>query len=330
MRTLSESDIYSKYMDKDNGITNKIFKTLKDTNSSTILNDKLDTALEIMRKTYKDPTTIQIINSIKNGEIILYVTEPELNMPTCIPFFKYVASGKTKVSVNLTNHIQQKKDKGTGEVDYIIDNRKFYILCLSAFITLKLLDKRTVLPATVISDCAYMWAKMYTKVLNKMVGLSTNKERYESFMYFAIRFFCKYFLECPDALCDTIAESYLPAGKTMLIHDIERKVSEKGINMYSSVETFCNTLFNNSITNLKATRLGDNVDMNSYLYFRKFVDMYDFSAAGSLCSFPYFLFTIISVFYSGNMVSRSLDDIVITDDAKQMPRILNGLKKEIR
>ena len=175
-----------------------------------------------------------------------------------------------------------------------------------------------------------MWAKMYNKVLNKMVGLSTNKERYETFMYFAIRFFCKYYLECPDALCDTIAEAYLPAGKTLLIHDIEKKVVERSINMYSSFEIFCNTLFDNSITSLRATRLGDNIEMNTYLYFRKFVDMYDFSASGSLCSFQYFLFTVISVFYSANIVSRSLDDIVITDDVKQMPRILNGLKKEIR
>lgn len=340
MRQLNESDIFRTNQRQANDLNTKIRLVLNNSAEDTvILNRKLNSQLATLRATFKESIVRKVCDAVDNGEIILYCTSPTYMLPTCMPFYKYNKSGKIKVNVDLTNFIRVDTNAETGEKMYSIEVKKFYVLLVSAYLYLRIFEKKTVLPPAVAETSATIWAKMFCKVLANEVGLATNVERYDAFMYFAVKFFCRYYLESPEAVANNIAMSVLKkrarrdinpiAGndiRTPLIHYIENQIEERNINIYESLNTFLTTMFNFEITGIRHSRISEKGKSLTVTYFiNKFVKTYDFAALYALGAYPYFIYVILGVFNNAFMFNdRILEDIISTN-SREVPGLLNAL-----
>ena len=224
MRIIQNSDIYSKYLNKGNNISEKIFKVLGGQSGAIILNDKLKKEIDLLQKLYKEQSTIAFIKAIKENNILLIKIPIDYKFPSCLPFVKFKKEGNQKLVINITDYLKERKDPDNGDIEYSIDIKQLHVLCLSGFIYYKLLDETTVLPPDVIKISSIIWARMFNKVLIKTIGLSTNKERYEAFMYFGMKFFMKYYLDSPDIVVENISTSYLTVSYTHLTLPTNREV----------------------------------------------------------------------------------------------------------
>ncbi len=329
MRLFAESDIFE-YLDKGNVLQNKIHRILAGKSGSLILNPKLEGDIKSMVKVYKDPTTLKAANAVRSGEIILAKIPIELNLPECLPYIKHRKNGKERIIINVSNYVIENKDRDTGEVDYTIDVKKLYSLVIPGFLYLKSMHAKYTPSPEAIKISATIWARMFNKVLIRTIGLTTNQERYEAFMYFGMRFFMKYYLDIPDALVRDISEGYLSNGKGYLIDYMETKIKDLNLDPYESFTSFCSTLFNNEVSNMKGIRI-NNVEenINVSFYLKKFIDMYNMSAVMALSSYPFFIFTIFSAFHWSNICNdRALEDVVY-NDKREMPKLMAALYKDL-
>jgi hypothetical protein len=330
MRSVIDSDVYQKALNKNNSVNSKIAALVMGKSHSVILNGELESDFDTMIKVFKSPVTIEIVNAIHNNQMDLFTTDLASKFPSCMPFVKYSKGGEAKVAVDLSAYATEKKDSDSGKIEYKIDAKKLYVLCLPAYLTLKLFDKNTVLPPVTISKTALMWAKMFNKILNRTIGLTLNKERYEAYMYFAMKFYMIYILNCPQAVVDSVTKAYLKNDKGYLINFMEDRINTKKIDFYGSFETFCHTLFDNEISNIKGVRVNNlSEEMNYKFYMQKFIETYRFQSLLSLSSFPYFLFVLIASYNYSDIVSdRAFEDIVL-EDSKDLPSVLASLYKEL-
>lgn len=330
MRSYIDSDIFE-YFDKGSVIQNRIFKILASKSGAIILNNKLEEDIRSMRKIFKESVVVKVIAALNSGDMLLVQIPPEFNLPEGLPFIKHKKDGKERMIINVTKYVVETKDRDTGEIEYSIDIKKLYSLCVPGYLYLTLFDSSYTPSPDAMKSCAIVWSGMFNKVLIRTIGLTTNKERYEAFMYFGIKFFLKYFLDQTDTVVDKIADSYLMNGKGYLIEYMESKIDVLGLKPYESFTNFCHTLFNNEVSNIKGIRV-NNVEenMNVSFYLKKFIDMYNMSAIMALASFPLFIFTVFSAFNWSNIVNdRSFEELVYSNK-KEVPKIMISFYKDFK
>jgi len=318
-------------IDKGGIIQKKIFNIIGGKTQATILNDKLNLDLEKLKKIYKEPALMKAVDSVKSLQIILIKLPLDDNLPKLIPFFKYRKNGQDRVLVNLTSYINESKDPDTEAVSYSINNsRTLYTLVLSAYIYLKLIDDKTVLPPEAIKYSSVLWARLYCKIL-RSAGMIQDSDRRDAFMYFAMKFFMKYYLEAPDAVCDNIAINYLTSNKKIpLIVDMETEIENLDLHPYNSFVDFCSTMFNSRVTGLKGLRIKNVEDsINTTFFLTKFIENFHEQAYMSLCAYPFFVMVIIDGLNKGNICNdRYLEDIILYDN-KETTKLLNSIYKEL-
>ena len=296
--SLTQTDVFQYYESSGMRLTERIKAIVGNSKAAEIVNEKLEEfTLSKFSLTYKEPIALKALNAVRTGDLVLFVAKPEFNLPECIPFFRYTVGGnRAKVAVNLTNCIQQ-IDDGNGGFNYVVDDmRKLYVQLVSAYIQLMIPDPANY-PVKAIEYGAAMWARMFCKVLNRTIGLSSNKDRYDAYYYFAVRFFMKYLIAAPDATVDAVSKAYLRTGtKSPLILMIESKVEDQGADMYKDLTTFCATLFNNDISGVKGMRLvaaNPGEHLNASYFIRQFVTSYSQAAVMALASAPYFTWMVL-------------------------------------
>lgn len=327
---LTQTDVFQYFEQSGARLSDRI-RALVTSNVSVILNEKLEeTTLTRFGQSFKEPVALKALIAVRDGRLVLYYAKPEYNLPECMPFFRYTHNGKTKVAVNLTNITQVEGDPNdVNSLIYTVDDmRKLYAMLVAAYINLMVPDP-TKFPIRTIEFGAMMWARMFCKVLNRTIGLSTNKERYEAYFYFAARFFMKYLIGVPDNTVDSSSAALLKNGKSPLILMIEEKSQAAGINMYENLTTFCNTLFNNDFSNIKGMRMvmaNPGEKLNFTFFIRRFIDTYHQSAIMSLASVHYFTWMVLCVQKKAYMLNiKMLGDVF---DAVEGNKYLAGLFTE--
>ena len=296
--SLTQTDVFQYYETSGAKMTDRIKAIVGNPKAAEIVNEKLEEfTLSKFSLTYKEPIALKALNAVRNGDIVLFVAKPEFNLPECIPFFRYKkGGGAAKIAVNLTNFINTMDDGNGGEAYIVDDMRKLYVQLVSAYIQLHLPDPANY-PVKSIEIGAMMWARMFCKVLNRTIGLSSNKDRYEAYFYFAARFYLKYLIGVPDATCDAVSKSYLRSGtKSPLILRIESMVEDQGIDMFADLMTFCSTLFNNDISGVKGMRMvsaNPGEQLNVSYFIRQFVSSYSQASVMALASAPYFTWMVL-------------------------------------
>lgn len=335
MRKLTDSDIFTDFLDRGHSTTNKIAKILSGADTEgAILNDALSQYIATITRFYKDPSTIRIANAIKDGRIILIKTGPDLNLPACLPFIKFKQNGVMKVAVNLTPYVSVIPDKDHSTVEYHIDVTKLYALTLPAFLSIEVLDDNAVMSSETLYCASIIWSKLFNKILVRSIGLATNKDRYNAFVYFGIKFFLKYYMNTPDEIINGITDKYLGVHvNNYVIVYMTEQIKRLGLEetMYQSFKNFCSTLFNNEVSNIRGAKISNVSDaVNTQFYVSQFINMYRFESLLALASFPYFLFVITSVDSHANICADKSIDEILKDEKKLMARLMASLYREIR
>lgn len=326
MLSYLNSEIFQ-LMNRNNVITDKIKECGKAINEKVIVNNKIET-LEGFMRTYRESIVSLIRNDIDKRRIIIICPEIDKRFPAYMPYIKTKIMGKDTLVVDISRYARVYKDDN-GVIEKVnIDVDKLYSILVPGYIYLHLLYDTVALPSESIKYLSMMWAKMFNKVLISRKIFVGNNERYEAFMYFAMRFFMKYYLQCPDAVIDNISMGYI-GTKSKYIMYIENNLSMKGIDLYRNWSTFASTMFSNEITNLAAfTQNGATMDEKLYL------QIFDGSlgkdgAFIALWSVPYFLYCIFATYNQSYCLNdRAWQDIVLSDK-KMVPNLMNSLVKEL-
>ena len=325
MKYVQETTIY-KFV--NNGKEEQLNKQISELLSKDmiVLNNEFETEIKTIKRNYGDAITNATLNKIASGELIIFCTNNLKNaMPAYMPFIKYKRAGKTFVAIDVTKYVKQSKDK-QGIIEYSIDANKLYCLIVSGYLYLDKFDKGTVLSTNLMKLTSLVWARMFCKVLEMRVGLATNKDRYDAFMYLAIKFFLLCVLEAPQGIADSIAKSYFPNNKlNPICNHVEVVCEERGINMFADLPVFCTTLFDNSITGISALRVTGSKDVMNYsFYIQQFITLYHLPAALALECFPYFIWMIISASNWGYFFNDKLVQDLCKDET---PKIMVELIK---
>ena len=190
---LPQTDVFQIYENSGARISDRMKALITNPATRTVVNEALEeVTLNRFAMIFKEPIALKALGAVRRGDIVLFVAKPEYNLPESIPFFRYAKGSTVKVAVNLTNIIVMEEDKeDPSNTTYMVeDMRKLYAMLVSAYIQLMIADPADY-PIKSIEYGAMMWARMFCKVLNRTIGLSTNKDRYEAYFYFAARFFLK-------------------------------------------------------------------------------------------------------------------------------------------
>jgi len=297
MKLVNDSMVY-KFMlkDKESVLNTYRMELLK--GGMIDLNVALAPQLANIKKIYQDVLTTKALNAIDSGHIKLVASRnPRHCMPSYMPFVKYKMGDDSYVAIDITKWIVLKPIKGQeDQFDVTVDIKKLYCFIVSGYLYQAKFDRDTQITAKLAKSSAITWAKLFCKVLEMKVGLATNRDRHDAFMYFAMMFFLVNLVEYNKESAENIAKSYFRSNAVSpTVRLIETTVADRHIDMYSSFETFCTTLFNPEITGLRTMRLkGTNNVINVEYYVSQYITLYHTTSAFTLAAFPYFIWMVIS------------------------------------
>ena len=286
--------------------------------------------LKMINKIYPNTLATKTLEAVKAGTIIPFYAPDTEKLPSYYPFIKY-KQGVPKCAVDLslsgnTGGFKVVKNKITGKEEAILDVKKLYCLLVPAYLYLyRFGDKNSVLSPGLMRSCAQIWSDMFCRVLVSRVGLATNKERYEAFKYFAMKFFCLGILETPPQVAEDISNL---ANKGNMMNPttrmIDNNIRERGLDPYAGIVSFCNTMFDASITGMRGIRIqgSSTTGINFEYYMREYINAYSTAAVLGLESFPHFLWVIYSSAQFSYIFNNNTIEPMVTPE---FPRIENEL-----
>lgn len=330
MKLVQDTDIFNFVNGDNTGKTKQLMIDIL-ANQMRVITPELDYDLRTIEKVYKNPLTMKSIDEVRKGNIILFVSkDPNKIMPPWMPFIKFSDQNKQpKVAIDLSIYASLHEDKVNEELTVSIDRKKLYVLIISSYIYLYHADKSSVLPAQLMSLTASVWAKMFCKILDRKVGLSTNPERKEAFLYFAAKYYLINILETVDTIAENIAVGMFKTKiKNNTAKEIEIRIKDRDIDLYKDLQTFVSTLFNNEITGLRSIRLkGSSTELNLSFYMKEFIAYYFSTSGFAVAAFPFFIWMIISA----NNWAYIFNDKVIEDISKEeFPKIMVEIYRLIK
>lgn len=326
MLKYTESDIFAK-MNTGNSIYNDLVNAIKSIDAQTILNTKITESLEQMHKAYRETMTLRVIEAVKSFEIVIIAMPINKRFPANIPFVKTKRQGKDCAVVDLSKYATVVRDNSGNIVDVKCDIPKLYNILIPAYISLHVLNDQTVISSETTKWMAYLWARLFNRVLMSQRIFVGNQERYEAFMYFAMRFFMIYYLQTPEAIVNKISDEFIKGAKSNYIMMIENNLKQRDINLYKDWSTFAFMMFSNEITNIRAIT---SVEMNVEQYLRTYSNyMGKDGAYLALWSADYFFFCIFATYNHAYILNDRAWDDIVNDNPKIVPRILSGLYKEV-
>ena len=324
MRELKDSDIFSTVINKGNGIYAKINAILGKVEPSVmILNEILSD--EIKKKIVdkrRDQVSADMLTAVMQGRMVLFLVAPDKNITNALPFFIYKQQGIRKVAVNLTSYVV--KDKlPDGSIDYNMGQyvNIIYSILHSAYLALDKFEPNTVLSPDALYYSAVLWAEMFNKPIFDVIGLQ-NIDRKKAFMYFAIRFFLGYFMECPETQIDSLSMKYIGKKNDLILY-MDDYIANREVNLYEGIIPFCQLLFNSEFNCV----VGINSKMNVTFYLARFNQSYSANALLSLCSFPYFIFVMVAAVSKCNLVKDKAFDRIFNDNKSMVNKLLISVLK---
>ena len=296
MKLINDSTIY-KFMLKDKDSTLNAYRSEIVGGGMTVLNGELVVQLANIKKIYRDRLTQLAVDEVTKGNIIIYSAKnPTHCMPSYMPFIKYKVQDEQKLAIDITQYATVKKIKDSEDLDVVMDTKKLYVFIISAYLYLRTFNRNTILPSKLAKSSAIVWAKLFCKILEMKVGLATNRERHDAFMYYAMMFFLVNIIEYNEEAAKAIAKSYFKTGVVnSTIGYIETQIENRNLPIYATFEDFCKIMFDPEITGIRTMRLKNSNDRITLEYFvSQYITMYHVTSAFSLAAYPYFIWMVIS------------------------------------
>lgn len=331
MKLIQETDMFQFMNGNREAVINTRIKTLI-TGGMKNVSQELDYNLRTIERAFKDPLTIAALDAIHLGNLIPFIAvDPKESMPIYMPFIKFATGdGKMRMAVDLTQFSEIRYDEINDMLDVKINNAKLYVLLVTAYIYYEFANKTTALTPAMNQLTSSVWAKMIVNIFNAELGLSTNRERQDAFMYFAQKFFLKNILECAPAICENDAIYQFPnKKKPNLVVEMESIIAEKGIDIYADFTTFISTLLNADITGLNQNRAKIKSGQIGLQWFMsKFIARYGVASGFAVAAFPYFMWMLFSANNSAWMFTG--DRIIENLSKTEFPKIMNEIYRMIR
>lgn len=329
MRELKDSDLFINNINHDNVIFGRINKILSGSEPSTvILNDML--MPDIKRKIIdnrKEKIVSEIGYAIETGKMVLFTTSPDKRLSDMVPFFVYKQNGHKKVAVNLASIVRPIKNPDEYVSYELGDANKVYSIIYGAYLALDKFDSRAIMSPAVLYDAAVIWAEMFNKPLFDAFGMG-NKDRNTALMYFSIKFFLGYIMECDKNQINSISNKYIDGKKNDLILYMEEKIEDLNLNMYEGLIPYMKILFNDEITKIRGIRVANvSNTMNVTFYLQKFVSSYSSNALLALCTFPYFIYVIIAAMGKTRMVQDKSFDRIFSNNSREVNELVLKVAK---
>lgn len=333
MRKLIDSDFFKEEINKGNTIIGRANAIISGMEPSTVILNQIlypDIKKKIIG-TRKEKIVLEIGKSIETGRMILFTTAPEKRLSDVMPFVVYqqaLDNGRMdKVAVNLASIVVPVKQP-TGEQGYELgDPAKVFSILYGAYLAVSKFTPSSIVDPNVLYDSSVLWASMFNKPIFDSIGLH-NPERNEAFMYFAMKFFLIYFMECKPDQANAMAMKYLRGSKNDQILLMEDKIDELQINLYEGLLPFMNTIFNDEITQIKGVRVANLANtMNASYYISRFVMSFGTNALLALCAFPYFIYIIVASYGKSKMIKDKAFDKVFLTHKRELNRLLVSLQK---
>ena len=328
MRPYTESDMYIK-MNNGNSIYNGLATAVRSISGEYILNTKITENLETLQreKAYRETITLKAVEDVKKGNIILVHLPVGKRFPANIPYIKTTRQGIDCVIVDMSKYTVVKRDDVGNIIEASCDVPKLYAMLIPAYVALHVLNDKTILSTETTKWMAYLWAKLFNKILIAQRIFTGNSERYEAFMYFAMKFFMIYYLNTPMGIVDKITEEFFKGVKSKYILTVEANLQRKGIDLYKDWSSFAHTMFSNEITGIYST---SSVSMNTEQYVRLYSSyMGKDGAYLALWSADYFFYCLFVTYRKAYILNDRAWDAIVSENPKIMPRILSGIYKEI-
>lgn len=328
MKMLGTSEVFNQLNKASSNSFTDVMKAIVSGNNKdiTIITNQLDIPLNTLKNRKINFVIIKAIDAFKNGDIQMYYTKnPKYNLHASMPFFKYVSNEKYKVVINVTAHAKCREYGEDMEMDIPIS--KLYSLLLSAYYFLALFDQKTVLPNKIIGMSARIWAAIYMKTMNRILTLSSNREKHDAFRYLTEIFFMRYYLDTPPTIATEIAIKDFRGSKPNMAFDIEDKIENKSLDVYNDFFLFTDTMLNPDITGASTFSVNTSV-ISSKFFVNQFIKMYGIGTYLSLATYPYFVFLIVSLVSDSYIVSKkSFEDIMKSDISSDFKNFIMEMNK---
>jgi len=326
MRTLKNSDLFSSEIDGDNSMRGKINKVLTGAEPSTVILNKVlhDEIKKKIVDKQRTPNNLEMLKAIETGRLVLFTTAPEKRISDALPFFVYQQSGIRKVAVNLASTVILTKSLDD-DVEYSIGDNlyKIYGIIHCAYLALDIYGDNVVLTPEEMYNSSIIWAEMLVKPIIDAVGLNQRIP----FMYFAIKFFLRYYIETDERQAESIAMKYIgKKNDAILFMEQQLETKEMTESIYEGIIPFLKMLFNNEITNIKGIRVANiSNSLNVNFYMSKFVQAYSSNALLSLCAYPYFIYVIFSAFHKTKMVKDKSFDKIFQTNKREVNKLMASI-----
>jgi hypothetical protein len=310
MRRLTDTTIY-KLLDKSNDLTGQI-PNLAVPNNRLPLGD-IQLNLEIIQRRFNYLLKNKVISDVQAGLVVPVFNPDTIDIPHFVPAVGMIEDNQAKTFVNLTNVARYGKNH-----EFDIDNRKLFALLQTGSLLREVSTNwnKIVMNATIMKTGAVIYAKMFSKILDRIFAINLNKQRSDIVNFVCAKFFLIYVLEKqPGDIVDSAA--YLACYNDTTKLTVTAADQHFTDDAYTSFESF--------ISNLAT--LDGLSGLTQRVFLQNWMKMYGPPTAIGLEYFPFFLHTLFSAMINAHMNSENIIEPLV---GKETITLYNEIGRIIR
>lgn len=261
----------------------------------------IEEQLDVITKRFAFPLKNKVVADVTNGIVVPMYNKDKIKIPTFVPAYLYTYDGKVVSLVNLTTYGSRTKE---GFFD--IDPRQMFACLQTGSVAIGCYQNWNAISMnqTVAKLGALIYAKLFSKVLDKMYAVNLDPIKADKVRYAAAKFYLLNVLgKTQSESVDAYAYSTCANGTTKnTISAFEQTLPAKA---YQRLDEFIHAL---SVS----------IEGASSLTIRTFIDthikLYGTSAIFSLEYFPYFCHMLFSVAVGAHLNAEYLIDSMVGKD----------------
>lgn len=290
-------------------ILDTVQKTL--TKSDILSKEELEEQFILIKKYVKSALKIKVLKEVEDNNIRLLYAPDDINKITSLPFIMSVEGGDLIGNVIVSSFGNRRQD-GVVNVDY----RKLYTLMESAFIAKRFLSNYNKYRNNMILvGASSMYASMFVKPLNKKFNVHLDRNRENTIMFLAAKFYLKNLLGIQNE--DIVFNTAMKACKTpnpLILKEADVVIDDKA---YKDLGTFLNALKEDKLNiGLK--------NLTNRGYLEEYISLYGGSTVFGLEMLPYWLYVVNASISSMGLVNNfALEEITEKNGAKVIAQFLN-------
>jgi len=287
-----------------------------DTNADFLKLEDIEENLTIIQKRFTYSLKMQVLNELTNGNLKLMFNKEKFNLPYSMPGFLYQDSKGhilSVVNLNLYGIRRSRTDL------FDIENRALFALMQTGYIFLYSFKNWNSINMnqTILKTGCSIYAKLFTKVLDKMYAVNLNPIKGDKIRFAAAKFFLINIMEKTSTeIVDNMAYSVTTGqtSKSVLFSFGDEFKAES----FLSFDSFI----------LELTEKVDGIrSLTIREYLNQFMKMYGSSALFALDFFPFFCHMILSSMVGAHFNSEYVIETVVGKEVEKFYNTLSSIMK---